>query len=206
MPGKSNLGIALFGKARRNVLALLFGHPERAFYLSEIVKLAHTGVSQIQLELKRLTAVGLLIREKRANQVYFRANPAAPIFEELKNIATKTFGVADVVREAITPLAKQIQLAFIYGSIARQDETARSDVDLLVIGDVSFSSLVARLADSEKIILRDVSPTVYSASEFTEKIREGHHFVSAILERPKLFLIGNEEMLDEFVSGKPEKP
>ena len=98
---RHNAGVALFGKARRNILALLFGHADKAYYLSEIVKSAATGVSQVQLELKRLTDTGLLLREKRANQVYFRANPDAPIFEDLKNIVVETFGVAAVVRAAL---------------------------------------------------------------------------------------------------------
>jgi predicted nucleotidyltransferase len=196
---------ALFGRTRRNVLALLFAHPDRDFYLREIVKRAGTGTSQIQKELEQLVDAGLVIREKRANQVYFRANPAAPIFEELKAIVTKTFGIADVLRETLAPFEPRIRLAILYGSVARGTATAASDIDLLLVGNIALSDLVLALAEAEQRLARKISPIVYAASEFAARLSQGDHFVSAVLKQPKVFLIGIEATLDELKRQKPRK-
>lgn len=193
-PSKS-LSSALFGKARRNVLALLFGNPDHAFYTREIVKHAGTGASQVQRELENLTAAGLLVRSRRGNQVYFQANPQAPIFDELKAIVFKTFGVADVIRDTLLPFTKRIGVAFIYGSIARREDTGKSDIDIFVVGDVPLSKLSGPLAEAEAGLRRPVSPTIYTPDEFADRIRRKNHFVTRVLEQPKIFLIGDEHDL-----------
>lgn len=192
-------GDVLFGKAQRAVLSLLFGHPDRDFYLSEIMNYARTGASQIQKELRELTAAGLLVKERRGRQVYYRANPSAPIFDELKRIVTKTFGVADVVRALLEPFRSRVALAFIYGSVARGEETAASDVDVFVVGDIGVSDLASALIAAEAELLRKISPTIYGRDEFTAKARSGHHFVGRILSEPKIFLIGTQRTLDGLV-------
>src|SRR5687767_5390191 len=139
----------LFGRSMRAVLGLLFSHPERAFYLREIARAGGTSPSSLQRELAALTGAGLIVREARGREVYFRANPDSPLFEELRGIAVKTFGVADVVRGALAPLAHLVRAAFIYGSLARGEARAESDVDVMVLGEPAFADVVARLRPAE---------------------------------------------------------
>ena len=192
---KKDLGTSLFGKSRRNVLGLLFAQPDRAFYLREVIAATGSGAGQVQRELENLTRVGLILREKQANQVYFRANPDAPIFEELKGIVAKTFGVADVLRDLLVPFADRIRVAFIYGSIARREDTARSDIDVVIVGDVMLSELANALHEAEIRLKRAVAPTLYEEREFRDRVHTGQHFLSQVLKRPKIFLVGDEDEL-----------
>ena len=137
--GSISIGSALFGKTQQAVLGLLFGQPGRSFYLRELVGAIGAGASQVQSELARLVSAGLVTREPRGNQVWFQANPVSPVFQELKALVAKTSGVADIVREALAPFARQIDAAFIYGSVARNEHDALSDVDLMVVGSVTPS-------------------------------------------------------------------
>lgn len=187
---------ALFSKARRAVLALLFGQPDRPFYTREIVAAAGTGASQIQKELDQLTRAGLLIRERRANQVYFRANPEAPIFPELKGLVAKTFGIADLVRAAIEPLQRRIRFAAIYGSVAKGEHHSGSDVDLLVVGTVRLSDLTLPLHAVEERLGRRISVTLLDLEEFRARIAKGDHFLGAVLKGPLIPLIGSSALLD----------
>jgi predicted nucleotidyltransferase len=189
------LGAALFGRSRRNILGLLFTHPDRAFYLREIIAATGSGTGQVQRELENLVGVGLVLRERRANQVYFRANADAPVFEELKGIVVKTFGVADVLRELLAPFAERVRVAFIYGSVARGEDTARSDIDLMIVGDVMLSELANPLHDAEVRLRRTVAPTIYEEQEFRDRVQAGQHFLSQVLKRPKVFLLGDEDEL-----------
>src|SRR5713226_6131496 len=138
---KKDLGTALFGKGRRNVLAALFRNPDSPMYLREIIAAVGTGSGQVQRELENLTQAGLLLREDRARQVYYRPDPKAPIFDELKAVVFKTFGVVDVLRKALAPLAGKIRLAFIHGSVAREEDTARSDIDVIIVGRISLMEI-----------------------------------------------------------------
>lgn len=192
---KKDLGAALFGRSRRNILGLLFTHPDRAFYLREIIAATGSGTGQVQRELENLVGVGLVLRERRANQVYFRANADAPVFEELKGIVVKTFGVADVLRELLAPFAERVRVAFIYGSVARGEDTARSDIDLMIVGDVMLSELANPLHDAEVRLRRTVAPTIYEEQEFRDRVQAGQHFLSQVLKRPKVFLLGDEDEL-----------
>jgi len=193
---KKDLGAALFGRSRRNILGLLFAHPDRAFYLREIIAATGSGTGQVQRELENLVGVGLVLREKRANQVYFSANPGAPVFEELKGIVAKTFGVADILRELLAPFANRIHVAFIYGSVARGEDTAQSDIDLMIVGDVMLSELANALHEAETKLKRTVAPTIYEEQEFRDRVHAGQHFLSQVLKRPKVFLAGDEDALD----------
>ncbi len=195
-------GVALFGKARRSVLALLFGHPDRSFYLREIIKHAGTGASQVQQELARLVEAGLLVREQRGNLVYFRANTQASVFDELRGIVTKTFGIAEQVQAALVPFTDRLDLAFIYGSVARGTASGTSDVDLFLVGDVRLSEIVEEIAEAETKLKRTISPTIYSAAEFSEKARKRDHFITRVLEQPKLFLVGDENALRKLTKSR----
>jgi predicted nucleotidyltransferase len=181
---------ALFGKTRRQVLALLYGQPERSFYLREVAARAGGGMGQVQKELAQLAAAGLVLREKRANQVHFRANAAAPIFNELQGIVTKTFGIAGVLTEALAPHARRIRHAVIYGSIAKGTATARSDVDVMLVGDLLTSDVGEELARAEQALGRKVSLITYDAAEFAARVRQSDHFVTAVLSGPTIHLLG----------------
>jgi len=125
-------------------------------------------------------------------RVYYQANRENPIFAELKSIIAKTSGIGDVLNEGLASLAERIRLAFVYGSIARGDEDASSDVDLMVIGEASFADVVSALSDSESKLGREINPTVYGPREFREKLAPKNHFLSTVAKEKKLFVIGDE--------------
>lgn len=191
-PGNLSIAEALFGKAQRAVLALLFGQPDRAFYVREVVTAAGTGASQVQKELENLARAGLVVREPRGNQVWFRANSASPVFRELKSLVAKTFGIADVVRESLQPFARNVVAAFIYGSVARGEHDASSDVDLLVVGDIAPSRLAPMQLELGRILGRRISIVVYDAAEFRKHIAEHEHFIGNLMKQPRIWLLGTE--------------
>jgi len=193
---------ALFGKTQQAVLGLLFGQPERSFYLRELVSAAGSGASQVQKELADLTAAGLVTREPKGNQVWFRANPASPVFAELKAIIAKTSGIADIVRAALLPFEKRIEAAFIYGSVARGEHDAASDIDLLVVGPVSPSRLAPIQLQLGDRLGRPVRSVVYSADELREHARQREHFVASVLSQPKIWLVGSEHNLEGLIEPR----
>jgi predicted nucleotidyltransferase len=186
----------LFGKTRRRVLGLLFGHPERTFYLRQIVRQTGSAQGAVQQELEKLTRAGLLLRTVQGRQVHFQANRDAPIFSELQALLLKTAGLVDVLREALAPLQDQIRVAFVFGSAARGELRGDSDIDLFVIGDAPFDVVAPALVISQKRLGRDVNPTVYPPAEFRAKVEDGHHFVTTVLSEPRLFVIGDSNELE----------
>jgi predicted nucleotidyltransferase len=198
----SCLSSSLFGKTRRAVLSLLYSHTDESFYLREIARVAGLGLGAVQRELKRLSGTGIIRRTVRGNQVYYQADPDCPIFEELKNLVIKTAGVGDVLRAALAPLADRIEVALIYGSFARGEEHRGSDVDLLVVGDVTFSEVASALAEAQDTLSREINPTVYPPGEFQSKLREGHHFLTSLSKEPRIFLIGGEHELERLAEKR----
>ena len=192
---KDGISAALFGKTRRAVLGLLFLHADRSYYVREIVRAADVGQGSVQRELRNLTAAGIIDREERGKQVHYRANRQSPVFEELRSLMVKTTGLADVLREALYPLADTIRVAFVYGSMATGEMDARSDVDLMVVGDVGFGAVVTALQEAQQKLSREVNPTVYPPAEFRQKLRANHHFLTRVTVGPKVFLIGDERDL-----------
>jgi len=192
-PTTASLGSALFGKTRLAILALLYGQVDRTFYLSEIVRLAGVGRGAVQRELARLTRAGLLIRTQQGQQVHFQANAEAPVFDELRGLVRKTAGIVDLLRLALSPLAERIKSAYVYGSIARGEETATSDIDLLVVGEVSLFDIVSATADSREALGRDLNPTVFPPAEYAKKVRKKDHFLTTVLAGPKLYVIGGDD-------------
>lgn len=206
-PPPRDIGTTLFGKGRRNVLAALFANPEREMYLREIIEAVGTGAGQVQRELENLYRARLVVRERKGKQLYYRPDPRAPIFEELKSIVLKTFGVADALREALAAHASKIDAAFIYGSVASEQDTAASDIDLLVVSDrVAPSDLSEDLASVESRLKRKVSLLVYGRKEFGERVRERHPFVTRVLERPRIMLIGDHHGVSRLAGEKSAKP
>ncbi len=175
---------------RRQVLALLLLHPERKLHVREISRLTGTTAGTMNKELTRLHEAGLLDREQVGNQLHYWANRSHQIYSELAGILRKTVGVADVIIEALSPLAGSIEFAFIYGSVARGTETAGSDVDLLIVGDADFGVVVDALHGLQKKLGREVNPKVFSRREWKTRIKATDAFVAEILKGPKIMLVG----------------
>jgi predicted nucleotidyltransferase len=185
----------LFGKTRQAVLALLYGRADSSFYTKQILDAVKIGRGTVQRELKNLTDTGIIIREVQGRQVYYRANARCPIFDELKSIVRKTFGVADVIRQSLATNADKIRVAFIFGSVAKSTDDRRSDIDLMVVGKISFGDVVSLLTPAEQKLAREVNLVVYPIAEFKKKVKEDHHFVKTVLEDEKIFVIGDEDEL-----------
>jgi predicted nucleotidyltransferase/predicted RNase H-like HicB family nuclease len=185
----------LLPRVRRSVLALLFSRPDGSFYLREIVRATGGGKGAVERELRSLVKAGILVREKRGNLVYFRANSECPIYPELRALMVKTAGLADVLREALAGV-EGIALAFVFGSVANGSFDARSDVDVLIVGDASFADISDALTAAERRLNREVTPTVYPPEEFREKVAGGHHFLTRVLSEPKIMLVGSENDIE----------
>lgn len=192
----SGIGAALFTKTQRQVLGLLFGNPDRTYYINEIVRMAEVGIGTVQRELEKLTAAGLLTVRKVGNQKHYQANRKSPIFQELRGIVLKTFGVADELRRALAPFSERIVVAFVYGSIAKGADTASSDIDLMVISsDLGYPEVISAFADAEATLGRAVNPTLYSPAEIRRKLAEDNSFLKRVVEQEKVFLIGSDDDL-----------
>ncbi len=195
---KTGLGEALFTKTQRRVLGLLFGSPDRSFYANEIVRFAGAGIGTVQRELERLESAQLVTVSRIGNQKHYQANRDAPIFDELRGIVLKTFGVADHVKSALAPLAKRIQAAFIYGSVAKGTDTANSDIDLMIVSDnISYPEVIKALTKAESEVRRAINPSVYSPISWRRKLAEDGGFVRRVVEQPRIFLIGSDDDLPE---------
>lgn len=158
-----------------------------------------TGKNPTQLlrELKKLERAGIANSKRIGKQVHYSLEPACPIYPELRMLIIKTVGLADVLREALKPLVMKIKVAFIYGSFARGEERTDSDVDVMVIGDVSFGEVVSALVPAQEQLRREVNPTVYPPAEFREKLASGKHFLTAVMGAEKIFLVGDERELEQ---------
>jgi len=187
----------LFGTIRREVLSLLLGRPDESFYLREIVRVVGGGSGSVQRELKELVDAGLVEREARGHQVYFSANQHAAIFPELQAIIEKTAGAVDVLRSSLAPFLRKggIDVALVYGSVASGKKTARSDVDLLIVGNVTLADLLPALRTAEKRLGREVNASVYPVKEFKDKVRRKAPFVKRVMSGSKLFVAGDERDL-----------
>jgi len=193
---------ALFGRTKRSVLGLLFGRPNEAFYLREIVRLTGSGTGAVQRELALLNNAGLIRRETRGRQVYFTANPDSPVYPELLGLLAKTAGVADLLRTALSRFVekKMIKSAFIYGSVASGKQGPQSDVDLMIIGRLSLSALMPILRKAQDDLGREVNPTIYEPDEFRTKVQKDAHFLRRVLSGPKVMLVGTSDELGRMAS------
>jgi predicted nucleotidyltransferase len=190
------LADALFGQVRQRVLGLLFGHPERSFYTNEIIGWVDAGSGAVQRELARLEAVGLVTTSRVGRQKHYQANERAPIFSELRGIVLKTSGLGDVLRDALSPFHGDIRAAFVFGSIAKGSDGARSDVDLMVIGDrLTYAELFSALETASSRLARSVNPTIYTSAELARRVGERNPFLMKVLEQPKIWLIGEDHDL-----------
>ena len=195
-PERTSLSDALFSGTRQRVLGLLFGQPSRSFYANEMIGLAGSGSGAVQRELANLAQSGLVNVKAVGNQKHYQANPDSPIFAELCGIAQKTVGLAEPLREALVPLARQINAAFVYGSIAKKTDTARSDIDLMIVSDeASYGDLFLALDAASNALGRTVNPTILTRKEFAKRLTAQESFLTRVLEQPKIWIIGGDSDL-----------
>lgn len=181
----------LFGNYRRKILSLLLLRPDEQFHVREISRRTEIPAGSLHRELKLLADAELLLRSKSGNQVYYRANRESQIFAELAGLFRKTMGMADVVTGALTPLNNQIEIAFIFGSVAQGKERTGSDVDLFIIGDLSFADAVGALAETDQQLGREINPVIFTQSEFTAKSATDP-FIMRLIDEEKIYLRGND--------------
>lgn len=176
---------------RRKALSLLLLHPDRSLHFREIARLVDVPAGTVLKELDRLQAAGLLTKQRVGNQVQFAADTSHPVYVELSGLLRKTVGLADVLKDALAPLADRVHAAFVFGSMARGSEHAGSDIDVLVVGDVDFASVLAALYDAQAVLQREINPKVFSTQEWAEQLQSPSSFVRDLLDKPRVMLIGD---------------
>ena len=187
---------ALFPAVRQRVLAVLFGSPDRSFYANELIALARSGTGAVQRELASLLAAGLITVRDQGNQKHYQANAASPVFAELRGLVLKTVGLADVLRAALAPLEDQVAAAFVYGSVARQQDTAQSDVDVMIVSStLGYGEVFGALEAATVSLGRKVNPTLYTPEDIAKRIQQDSAFVTRVLQQPTVWLIGTQEQL-----------
>lgn len=196
VPAKTSLADALFSATQQRVLALLFGQSERSFFTTEIIGLVGAGSGVVQREVRRLVDSGLVTVTRIGNQKHYQANPAAPIFEELRGIVVKTLGPAELLRAVLTALGDKVRLALVYGSVAKRSDTARSDIDLLIVSDgLTLEQVYEVLGPVEQRLGRRVSPTLYTVAEFRRRRKNGNPFLAKVLAGDYVLLTENGDDL-----------
>jgi predicted nucleotidyltransferase len=194
----SLLSEILSSNIRAEIFRLLFGVVEDELYMREIERRSHYAIGTIQTELKKLLRLDLLIKRKDGNRLYYRANKDHPLYADIHNLVTKTVGLVDVIRDALTP-NKQVHIAFVFGSMARYAEKATSDIDLMVIGGLSLRKLTALLSGISEQIGREINPHVFAKDEIRKRKGRNDHFISQVLGSPKIFIIGTDNELKAMV-------
>jgi len=202
---QNDLGTLFFGAYRRQVLGLLLLHPDESFHLREIARATNTQPGTLRRELTQLADAGVLSREKMGNLVRYKADTACPIYDELRGILKKTVGVADVLRAALASLGNKISVAIVYGSVASGAERRSSDIDVMVVGTVTFEEVVGALHASQEELRREINPNVYSLAEFKKEAKEKGSFLARVLKEPKLFIQGEENDLRKLVADRKAK-
>ena len=190
---------ALFPEVRAKVLAVTFGQPDREWYVTELARALETQPSSLQRELEALSKAGILEQRRDGRRVYLKPDRNSPVFADLKRLMEKTAGLIPVLHGELEPLDGSVRFAFLYGSVARSEETSASDIDLMVIGTAGLSDLIPALRNSERVLGRPVNPSVYSVEEFQQKARDQNHFLMAVLRGSKQFVKGDEHDLEALV-------
>ncbi len=189
------LSSLLFSEYRKRILGLLLLNPNASYYVRELARLTNTAPGTLHKELTNLTVGGILQSKKVGNQVHYSANLACPIYEELASILRKTSGLANVLTETLISVKEQIQVAFVFGSVARGEQQSSSDVDVMIIGTLSFGDAVQLLHPAQAILQREINPVVYSIEEFQRRVKNKDSFLNEVLAKPKLLIIGTENEL-----------
>ena len=188
-----SIAAALFSDSQARLFSWLFGQPERSYHLSELRRLSELGSASLQRELNRLVDAGLVLSERVGNLRRFQANPQSPVYAELVALTRKTLGIVPLLREALQPIAARLETVFIYGSVAKQTDTAQSDIDLMLVGeDLSLNEILTLLLPLETQLGRKINPNCYTSSEYARRLAEPDSFVNRVLAQPILLLIGKD--------------
>lgn len=188
---------ALFPKTRQGILATMLVQSEKSWYVSELARRMGIPSSSLQRELQALSTAGILKTHRQGHMVYFQANADSPLFPDLRGLLLKTAGMIDVLADVLKPLAAKIQIAFVYGSVASNSEQSDSDIDLMLIGKLTPVELAVPLRGARDMLGREINPTVYSLEEFSKKKKVKDHFLTRVLDKTKLFVIGNSNGLEK---------
>ncbi|HSB14992.1 MAG TPA: nucleotidyltransferase domain-containing protein [Bryobacteraceae bacterium] len=190
------IGAALFGATRQAVLGFFFTHIDERFYQRQVLRALRLGSGAVQRDLSRLCKCGILVRTVEGRQTYYQVNRQCPVVDELRGLIRKTFGVSYVLQTNLRALANRIQIAFVYGSLAEGRETPSSDIDVMIVGDhVTLDEIVSAFSTAQAELAREINPSLYRIAEYCRKLSEGHHFLSSVMDGPKMFLIGDETIL-----------
>lgn len=193
----------LLGQTRSALLSALLLHPDKSLHVRELARLTGASPGSLHRDLRALAGLGLLVRQEVGRQVHYRANSQHPVFSDLAGLLRKTAGMADVLRDAIEPLAGKVTLAFVFGSVAAGTERAASDVDLMVLGSATFADLAHALVGGQALLQRDVNPTVMTPRDFARKLAAGDGFARSVAGGHRLWLVGNEDDFAELVAHRP---
>jgi len=187
----------LFGsRLRARVIGWLFSHPDERFYARQLMGLLGEDATNLARELAKLESLGIVTSQREGQQKYYQPNPRCPVFDELVGLAVKTTGIADVLRTALLPHAERIDAALVYGSVARRDHTAESDIDLLIVGDVSPRELLPVLTELETTLAREINALTLTEAELAQRVADGEPFIASILASSMIFVIGDQEQLE----------
>ena len=185
-----SIASAIFTPSQAKVYPWLFGQPDRSYHLSELRRLSGLGSASLQREVNRLVDAGLVLSERTGNLRRFQANPASPVHTELVTLTRKTLGLVPLLREALTPLAAQLNEAYVYGSVARQTDTAHSDIDLMLVGaDLGLADVLPLVLPLEPALGRKINPTIYTPEQYTKRLQEPDSFIQRVLAQPTLTLL-----------------
>jgi predicted nucleotidyltransferase len=192
----TSLADALLTRGQQRVLGILFAEPDQSLPVTELIARAGVGTGAVHRELARLVSSGLVTVTPVGRQRRYQANQQSPLFPELHGLVLKTVGLVEPLKRALSPMAGQIHVAFVYGSVAKGSDTARSDIDLMIVGDeLSYAELYAALADVESTLMRPVNPTLLTSAEWRQRVDARDHFVQGVLRGPRLLVLGAEEDL-----------
>lgn len=197
---KTNPINALFPKIRQNILAATLLQPEKSWFISELAEYLGTSPSSLQRELESLTMSGILQSRRDGNRLYFQAETESPIFPALQELVTQTLGIIEQIKESFLLFSDKITVGFIFGSVARGEENTQSDVDILLIGNVKLSEISTLLRDLERKFNREINVNCYSLEEFQNKIHAENHFLTSVISGKKIFLLGDENVLEQIIS------
>jgi len=194
-PPVSGLAALFPNRTLVNVLTLLVLHPEEEFYQRAISARTGSGLLQAQRALRRVEAAGLVTKSNRGNRAYYSVCREHPAFEDLKRLLLRTVALGDALRDALVPLEGKLSVAFVYGSVARGEESQTSDIDLFAVGDISLRMASRVLGPAGRRLGREFNPILYSARELRARMRSGERFLADVLTGPKIWLIGNDDVL-----------
>jgi len=202
---KDELLSNLFGsRLRAKVLGWLFTHTDERYFVRQLTALLGEDSTNLSRELSRLEKMGLLISTTSGKQKYYQTDPQSPIFNELHNLMIKTAGLYDILRFALAPAGERITLAFVFGSFASANENRSSDIDVMIIGDIKFTEVINLFSPVQKSLSREINPVVYPVAEFISRVREEHYFIKNILSDRKIFLVGDESVLNRLVQSRTD--